>query len=78
MANKSENKVYAQVAGLDIGNGCVKGIIKSNAGGETEIDIQSVAAKNYRANIGEIRTPLSEVESKISDIFNYLDRKSVV
>lgn len=73
MANKTANKAYAQVAGLDIGNGCVKGIINSNAGGETEIDIQSVAAKNYRANIGEIRTPLSEVESKISDIFNYLD-----
>ena len=74
MANKTLNeKVYMQVAGLDIGNGCVKGTIGSNAGGETEIDIQSVAAKNYNAGIGEIRTPLSEVESRIGDIFNYMD-----
>lgn len=74
MANKTMNdKVYMQIAGLDIGNGCVKGTIGSNAGGETDIDIQSVAAKNYTDTIDEMRTPLSEVESKISDIFNYLD-----
>lgn len=74
MANKTMNdKVYMQIAGLDIGNGCVKGTIGSNAGGETDIDIQSVAAKNYTDEIDEMRTPLSEVESKIGDIFNYLD-----
>lgn len=74
MANKTMNdKVYMQIAGLDIGNGCVKGTIGSNAGGETNIDIQSVAAKNYTDTIDEMRTPLSEVESKIGDIFNYLD-----
>ncbi len=74
MANKTMNdKVYMQIAGLDIGNGCVKGTIGSNAGGETDIDIQSVAAKNYTDTIDEMRTPLSEVESKINDIFNYLD-----
>lgn len=74
MANKTMNdKVYMQIAGLDIGNGCVKGTIGSNAGGETDIDIQSVAATNYTDEIDEMRTPLSEVESKIGDIFNYLD-----
>lgn len=74
MANKTMNdKVYMQIAGLDIGNGCVKGTIGSNAGGETDIDIQSVAATNYIDAIDEMRTPLSEVESKIDDIFNYMD-----
>lgn len=74
MANKTVNEsTYRQVAGLDIGNGCVKGTIASNAGGETDIDIQSVGAKNYSLGVGEIRTPLSEADSRMKDIFNYLD-----
>lgn len=75
MANKTMNdKVYMQLAGLDIGNGCVKGTIGSNAGGETDIDIQSIATKRDRSlRVGEIRTPVSEADSKIGDIFNYLD-----
>lgn len=76
MANKTMNdKVYMQIAGLDIGNGCVKGIIGSNMGGETAIDIQSIAARrsSSRSHNGEIRTSESEADSKIRDIFNYLD-----
>lgn len=76
MANKTMNdKVYMQIAGLDIGNGCVKGIIGSNVCGETDIDIQSIAARrsSSRSGTGEIRTSESEADGKIRDIFNYLD-----
>lgn len=76
MATKTVNNtnVYMQVAGLDIGNGGVKGTIGSNVAGESHIDIPSVASRNYaESREDEIRTPLSEVENKIEDIYNYLD-----
>lgn len=76
MAEKTTNTVkneYAQVAGLDIGNGGVKGAIESNmATGETDIDIQSVAI-HKKTKVGEIRHEMSEADNIIADIFNHLD-----
>ena len=75
MANKTTNvsgKEYTQLAGLDIGNGVVKGAVLSNLGGETDIDIQSVAIRK-KAKIGEIRHEMTEADSIIADIFNHLD-----
>lgn len=76
MANKTTNTgniEYRQIAGLDIGNGGVKGGIESNVvAGQTDIDIQSVAIKK-KTKPGEIRHEKSEYDSVMADIFNNLD-----
>lgn len=76
MADKTTNTVkteYAQIAGLDIGNGGVKGAIESNmVKAETDIDIQSVAI-HKKTKVGEIRHEMREADNIIADIFNHLD-----
>ena len=54
------------IAGLDIGNGYVKGSIEGKV--KTDIDILSGVA--YVTNTHDIKTPLSEADEVIGDIYN--------
>lgn len=59
------------IAGLDIGNGYVKGLIKSEVSGVSEVDIPSSVALMTRPNY----LPVSDngVNEEIEDIFDRLD-----
>lgn len=71
-ANTAEMK-YNQVAGLDIGNGCVKGQIRSNMSKDDAcIDIQSVAVQKRTVD-GEIRHDMSDADAIIGNIYNHMD-----
>lgn len=57
------------IAGLDIGNGYVKGSVEGKFKGD--IDISSSVA--YVTSTHDIKTPLSEAEEAIGDIYNLMD-----
>lgn len=69
----SNSKVanMAMIAGLDIGNGYVKGSVSMNGGERTTIDFPScVAVVN---NTHDIKTPLAQAGYIIEDIFNEME-----
>ena len=57
------------IAGLDIGNGYVKGSVEGKQ--KTDIDILSGVA--YVTSTHDIKTPLSEADEVIGDIYNLMD-----
>lgn len=66
-----DKKIYSTIAGLDIGNGYVKGAVCSNIAGETEIDISSSVA--VVTMMHDIKTTGSDINDVMNDIFNHMD-----
>lgn len=73
MANtaKSNNEMFHLVAGLDIGNGYVKGATTVNQGQASGIDFLSGVA--FQTSNYTIPVPESEAGSTIKDIFNEME-----
>lgn len=71
MANKTGNNGYSMVAGLDIGNGYVKGQTSVNGQKATGIDFLSGVA--FQTSNYTIPVPESDAGSVIKDIFNEME-----
>lgn len=65
----SKNTAMIMSAGIDIGNGYVKGCVNGN--GTSNIDIPSAVA--YVTSTHDIKTPLSDADSVMNDIYNQMD-----
>lgn len=63
------------LAGLDIGNGCVKGLLSDQMGAgapdRVAVDIQSCCA--YVTSTHDLKTPPEGVQAVVDDIFNEMD-----
>lgn len=63
------------LAGLDIGNGCVKGLLSDQMGASAPervvVDIQSCCA--YVTSTHDLKTPPEGVQAVVEDIFNEMD-----
>lgn len=69
-SNPSDQTIH-MVAGLDIGNGYVKGLVSTNGNAPTSIDFMSgVSLQTYHH---DIKTRLSDAEELLNDLFNNMD-----
>lgn len=71
MSNKEQNQVIMMDAGLDIGNGYVKGAISVNGEKETGIDFLSGVA--IQTSSHDIKTRANEAQAVVDDIFNQME-----
>lgn len=71
MTATATNNEMRMIAGLDIGNGYVKGLASVNGGQPVGIDFLS--GTSLRTSTHDIKTPLSEIDKVMPDIFNNLD-----
>ena len=72
MGNKEKTtSTYQMIIGDDIGNGCVKGSIKVNAGKLERFDFQSVVALDRKSKKSAIDE--SDIKNIIDDIFNTME-----
>ena len=65
------NKIYKITAGLDIGNGYVKGLMDVDKNKEEGVDFLSGVA--YQTASHDILVPESEAGSIIDDIYNEME-----
>ena len=66
MSNKEQNQVIMMDAGLDIGNGYVKGAISVNGEKETGIDFLSGVA--IQTSSHDIKTRANEAQAVVDDL----------
>lgn len=76
MADKNVNTAPANnemqmIAGLDIGNGYVKGLAGVNGAQPTEIDF--VSGTSLRTTTHDVKTAVADIDKIMPDIFNNLD-----
>ena len=71
MSNKEQNQVIMMDAGVDIGNGYVKGAISVNGEKETGIDFLSGVA--IQTSSHDIKTRANEAQAVVDDIFNQME-----
>lgn len=64
-------KEMKMIAGLDIGNGYVKGLASIN--GSQSVGIDFLSGTSLRTSTHDVKTPFGEIDKMMPDIFNNLD-----